>query len=95
MTREALRSHFGVVPLETWLFAGSIQDDIAYSHLGPKPATAAEVLVAATACHGNDFVRLLPGAYETLIGRERRWAQCRPAAFADQRAGLHRAADGC
>ena len=67
LTREALRSHFGVVPQETWLFAGSIHDNIAYGHAGPNPATDAEVLAAATACHVDEFVRLLPGAYETLI----------------------------
>jgi len=67
LTREALRSHFGVVPQETWLFAGSIHDNIAYGHASSTPATAAEVLTAATACHVDEFVRLLPGAYETLI----------------------------
>ena len=67
MTREALRSHFGVVPQETWLFAGSIHDNIAYGHAGPIPATEAEVLVAATACHVDEFVRGLPGGYGTLI----------------------------
>lgn len=67
LTRETLRSHFGVVPPETWLFAGSIHDNIAYRHAGPTPATAAEVLVAASACHVDEFVRGLPGAYETLI----------------------------
>jgi ATP-binding cassette subfamily B protein len=66
LTREALRSHFGVVPQEIWLFAGSIHDNIAYGHAGSPPATAAEVLAAATACHVDDFVRGLPGAYETL-----------------------------
>jgi ATP-binding cassette subfamily B multidrug efflux pump len=67
LTREALRSHFGVVPQETWLFAGSIHDNIAYGHGGPTPATTAEVLAAATACHVDEFVRLLPGGYGTLI----------------------------
>ncbi|PTT81547.1 multidrug ABC transporter ATP-binding protein, partial [Pelomonas sp. HMWF004] len=67
MTREALRSHFGVVPQETWLFAGSIHDNIAYGRSGPTPATAAEVLAAAAACHVDEFVRGLPGGYATVI----------------------------
>jgi ATP-binding cassette subfamily B protein len=64
MTREALRRHFGVVLQETWLFAGSIRDNIAY---GRVAATQAEVLAAATACHVDEFVRLLPAGYDTLI----------------------------
>jgi len=67
LTREALRSHFGVVPQESWLFAGSIHDNIAYGRSGPTPATEAEVLAAATACHVDEFVLGLPGGYETLI----------------------------
>jgi len=67
MTREALRSHFSVVPQETWLFAGSIHDNIAYGHSGPGPATVADVLAAATACHVDEFVRTLPAGYDTLI----------------------------
>lgn len=67
MTREALRRNFGVVPQDTWLFAGSIHDNIAYGRPGPTPATAAEVLAAATACHVDEFVRGLPGGYETQI----------------------------
>ena len=67
MTREALRRHFGVVLQETWLFAGSIRDNIAYGRDGPTTATQAEVLAAAIACHVDEFVRLLPGAYDTPV----------------------------
>ena len=67
MTREALRRHFSVVPQETWLFAGSIHDKIAYGHSGPGPATVADVLAAATACHVDKFVRTLPAGYDMLI----------------------------
>jgi ATP-binding cassette subfamily B protein len=67
MTREALRRNFGVVPQDTWLFAGSIHDNIAYGRPGPTPATTAEVLAAATACHVDEFVRGLPGGYQTQI----------------------------
>jgi len=62
-----LRSHFSVVPQETWLFAGSIHDNIAYGHSGPSAASVADVLAAATACHVDEFVRALPAGYDTLI----------------------------
>ena len=65
--REALRGHFGVVPQETWLFSGTIHDNIAFGHAGPLPVTSAEVVAAATACHVDPFVRALPGGYETVI----------------------------
>lgn len=64
MSREALRSHFGVVPQETWLFAGSIHDNNAYGRAG---ASATEVCAAASACHVDEFVRLLPAGYDTRI----------------------------
>lgn len=64
LTREALRTNFGVVPQETWLFCGSIRENIAY---GRAAATEADVLSAATACHVDEFVRTLPAAYDTVI----------------------------
>jgi ATP-binding cassette subfamily B protein len=64
LTREELRRHFGVVPQDTWLYAASIRDNIAY---GRESATEAEVLNAATACHVDAFVRALPAGYDTLI----------------------------
>ena len=63
-SREALRRHFGMVLQETWLFSGSIYDNIAY---GKEDATEAEVLEAAHACHVDSFVRTLPQGYETLL----------------------------
>jgi len=70
LSREALRSHFGVVPQEIWLFAASIRDNIAYgrpSLSDAVPDVDAQVLAAAKACHVDEFVRLLPGGYNTLI----------------------------
>ena len=68
LSRAALRRHIGLVPQDTWLFAGSIHDNIACGHAGPVPATAAQVLAAATACGVDGFVRGLPAGYQTLIG---------------------------
>ncbi|MEO7107603.1 MAG: ABC transporter ATP-binding protein [Rhodoferax sp.] len=62
--REALRRHFGMVLQETWLFTGSIRDNIAY---GKEGATEAEVLEAAHACHVDSFVRTLPQGYDTQL----------------------------
>jgi ATP-binding cassette subfamily B multidrug efflux pump len=62
--REALRRHFGMVLQDTWLFSGTIRDNIAYGRDG---ATAAEILEAAQACHVDDFVRMLPQGYDTLL----------------------------
>jgi ATP-binding cassette subfamily B protein len=62
--RETLRRHFGVVPQETWLFAGTIRENIAY---GRSDATEEQVQAAASACHVDDFVRLLPQGYATVI----------------------------
>ena len=64
LSREALRRHFGMVLQETWLFSGSIRDNIAY---GKENATDAEVLEAAHACHVDSFVRTLPHGYDTLL----------------------------
>jgi ATP-binding cassette subfamily B protein len=64
ISREALRRHFGVVPQQTWLFAATISENIAYGRSG---ATEADVLAAAKACHVDDFVRLMPLGYATVI----------------------------
>jgi len=64
MTRDNLRSTFGMVLQDTWLFQGTIRDNIAYGRAG---ATRAEVLAAAEAAHVDHFVRTLPDGYETVI----------------------------
>ncbi|WP_020649587.1 ABC transporter ATP-binding protein [Solimonas variicoloris] len=62
--REALRRHFGMVLQDTWLFSGTIRDNIAY---GKDGATEDEIVAAARACHVDDFVRTLPRGYDTPI----------------------------
>lgn len=64
MSREGLRQHFGMVLQDTWLFSGTIRENIAY---GRKGATEAEVLSAAQACHVDEFVRTLPLGYDTPV----------------------------
>ena len=64
MTRDDLRGTFGMVLQDTWLFKGTIRDNIAYGRDG---ATEAEVLAAAEAAHVDHFVRTLPDGYDTVI----------------------------
>ena len=64
MTRESLRRMFGMVLQDTWLFHGTIRDNIAY---GRENATEAEIIAAAEEAHVDHFVRTLPDGYDTVI----------------------------
>ena len=64
MTRDDLRRLFGMVLQDTWLFSGTIRDNIAY---GKEGATESEVRVAAEAAHVDHFVRTLPDGYDTKL----------------------------
>ncbi|WP_406098039.1 ABC transporter ATP-binding protein [Kitasatospora purpeofusca] len=67
MSREDLRSGIGMVLQDTWLFGGSIADNIAY---GAEGATREQVVEAARAAHVDRFVRTLPDGYDTVIDDE-------------------------
>ncbi|CAN5357097.1 ABC transporter ATP-binding protein [soil metagenome] len=67
MPRAALRGQIGMVLQDTWLFAGSIRDNIAYGRPG---ATDEEVLEAAQATFVDRFVHSLPDGYETVVDEE-------------------------
>ncbi|HZM65826.1 MAG TPA: ABC transporter ATP-binding protein [Nakamurella sp.] len=67
MTRADLRSRIGMVLQDTWLFAGTIRDNIAY---GRPDATHEEILAAAKATYVDRFVHSLPDGYDTLIDDE-------------------------
>jgi ATP-binding cassette subfamily B multidrug efflux pump len=64
MTREGLRRTFGMVLQDTWLFHGTIRENIAYGRDG---ATEEEVQLAAEAAHVDHFVRTLEHGYDTVI----------------------------
>jgi ATP-binding cassette, subfamily B, multidrug efflux pump len=64
MTRDSLRRSFGMVLQDTWLFHGSIRENIAYGQLD---ASDEEILAAAEAAHVDHFVRTLPDGYDTVI----------------------------
>ncbi len=67
MPRGALRSQIGMVLQDTWLFAGTIRDNIAY---GSPGASEAEILRAAEATFVDRFVHSLPDGYDTVIDEE-------------------------
>jgi ATP-binding cassette subfamily B multidrug efflux pump len=64
MRRDDLRRTFGMVLQDTWLFGGTIRDNIAY---GREDATEEEIVAAAKAAHVDHFVRTMPLGYETVI----------------------------
>ncbi len=65
--RRELRSEIGMVLQDTWLFGGTIRDNIAY---GNAVATEAQILEAAKVAYVDRFVRSLPDGYDTLINDE-------------------------
>ncbi|MEO7070361.1 MAG: ABC transporter ATP-binding protein, partial [Nostocoides sp.] len=67
MTRDNLRGEIGMVLQDTWLFEGSIHDNIAYGRPG---STDAEVRAAAEATYVDRFVHSLPDGYETKLDSE-------------------------
>ena len=67
MPRNALRSVFSMVLQDTWLFSGTIYDNIAY---GRSDATEEEVHEAAKRAHIDRFIRSLPKGYDTVINEE-------------------------
>ena len=66
-TRDGLRRHFGMVLQDTWLFNGTIADNIRY---GKLDATDDEVKAAARAAQAHHFIRALPDSYQMLINEE-------------------------
>jgi ATP-binding cassette, subfamily B, multidrug efflux pump len=67
LTRYDLRSRIGMVLQDTWLFGGTIRDNIAYGNLD---ATEEQILAAAKATYVDRFVHSLPDGYDTVIDEE-------------------------
>jgi ATP-binding cassette subfamily B protein len=67
LKRGALRRTFGMVLQDTWLFSGTIRENIAY---GREHATEEAIVKAAQAAQADHFIRTLPENYETLINEE-------------------------
>ncbi len=67
VTRDSLRSSFGMVLQETWVFTGTVAENIAY---GVPDATREQVIEAAKAVHAHGFIKRLPQGYDTLISED-------------------------
>ena len=67
MSRHDLRRHFGMVLQDTWLFNGTIRDNIAY---GNDAASDEDILRVSKAALADHFVRTLPDGYDTVINEE-------------------------
>ena len=65
--RRELRNAFGMVLQDTWLFKGTIMENIRYGRLD---ATDEEVIAAAKAAHANHFIQTLPGGYEMELNED-------------------------
>ncbi|MFE2551018.1 ABC transporter ATP-binding protein [Streptomyces sp. NPDC059355] len=68
MTREELRGGIGMVLQDTWLFGGTIAENIAYG--AAREVTRAEIEEAARAAHADRFIRTLPDGYDTVLDDE-------------------------
>ncbi|ARE76617.1 ABC transporter ATP-binding protein [Streptomyces sp. NPDC059558] len=68
MTREELRGGIGMVLQDTWLFGGTIAENIAYG--ASREVTRAEIEEAARAAHADRFIRTLPDGYDTVLDDE-------------------------
>ncbi|GGN93704.1 ABC transporter ATP-binding protein [Saccharibacillus kuerlensis] len=67
MDRKQLRSLFGMVLQDTWLFGGTIRENIAY---GREDATEDEIVRAAEAARADHFIRTLPEGYDTILNED-------------------------
>ena len=64
LTRDSLRAAYAMVLQETWLFHGTVYENLAY---GNEHATREEVIAAAKAAHADSFIRRLPQGYDTVL----------------------------
>lgn len=67
ISREELRKHFGMVLQDTWLFKGTVADNISY---GKQHATREEIVEAAKIAQCDNFIRKLPQGYDTIISSD-------------------------
>jgi len=64
LTRDSLRAAYAMVLQETWLFHGTVYENLAY---GSEHATREQVIAAAKAAHADSFIRRLPQGYDTVL----------------------------
>lgn len=66
-TRDSLRKSFGMVLQDTWLFDGSVKDNIRY---GKPEASDEEIITAAKSAYAHSFIERLPNGYDTKLGNK-------------------------
>lgn len=64
ITRDSLRKNFGMVLQETWIFTGTVAENISY---GMPEATREQIIEASKAVHAHGFIKRLPDGYDTVI----------------------------
>ena len=67
LSRDQVRRDFGMVLQDTWLFTGTVRENIRY---GKEGATDDEVIAAAEAAHADSFIRTLPDGYDTILDED-------------------------
>lgn len=67
ITRDSLRGSFGMVLQETWIFSGTVAENIAYGRPG---ASRDEIIAAAESVYAHGFIRRLPDGYDTVISED-------------------------
>ncbi len=67
MRRSELRAMYGMVLQDTWIFTGTIRENIAY---GKPDAAEEEIVNAAKMCHCHSFIRRLPNGYDTVVSED-------------------------
>lgn len=72
ITRNSLRRSFGIVLQETWVFKGTVRENISY---GKPDASLDEIIAAAKAAHAHSFIKRLPQGYDTVITNDAELSQ--------------------
>lgn len=67
LSREDVRAQFGMVLQDTWLFSGTIAENLSY---GKPDATREQIVAAAKAAHADHFIRTLPDGYDTVVSED-------------------------
>ena len=67
VTRQSVRQQYGMVLQDSWLFSGTVRQNIAYAR---PDATDEEIVAAAKFAHAHSFIKRLPQGYDTVIGED-------------------------
>ena len=70
MTRHDLRSHFGMVLQDTWLFDGTVRDNLLYGLDEGQSIPEQTMINGAKATHVDEFIRKLPQGYDTVLNED-------------------------